>query len=475
MRLTCIGTTTVLLLVAVGCGASAPEGESAAPETTAATIAWPRVLYVTHTAAFRHGVLEASHEIMQELAASSGAFDVELTEDMSLLTADNLATFDAVVFYTTGELPMDDSQRDALLAFVADGKGFVGIHSATDTFYEWPEYGEMIGGYFDDHPWHQEITVRVEDSTHPATRHLAASFVIDDEIYQIKDWARSDVHVLLSLDTGSLDLEDERVKRDDGDFALAWTRSYGSGRVFYTALGHEEAVWRDERFQTHLVEGIRWAMCAVDSDVAANTLSEREVADGWELLFDGSTIDAWRGFKQDTMPGGWTVEDGVMVRTGEAGDIVSTEQFADFELKIDWQIESGGNSGIFFRVDEALDQVWHSAPEVQVLDDDNHVDGQDALTSAGSNYAIQAPSRDVVRPVGEWNEVRLLVEGTHVEHWMNGVKIVEYEFESPEWRALVDASKFAEFAYGESASGHLALQDHGDRVAFRNIKIRRLD
>ena len=320
MRLTCVGTTTVLLLVAVGCGASAPDGETAAPETSVAAIARPRVLYVTHTAGFRHGVLEASHEIVLELAASSGAFDVELTEDMSLLTADNLATFDAVVFYTTGELPMDASQREALLAFVADGKGFVGIHSATDTFYEWPEYGEMIGGYFDDHPWHQEITVRVEDSTHPATRHLAASFVIDDEIYQIKEWARSDVHVLLSLDTGSVDLEDERVKRDDGDFALAWTRSYGSGRVFYTALGHEEAVWRDEWFQTHLVEGIRWAMGAVDSDVAANTLSERELADGWELLFDGSTIDAWRGFKQDTMPGGWTVEDAAMVRTGEAGE-----------------------------------------------------------------------------------------------------------------------------------------------------------
>jgi hypothetical protein len=216
-------------------------------------------------------------------------------------------------------------------------------------------------------------------------------------------------------------------------------------------------------------------MGAVEASSPANTLTEREAADGWELLFDGQSTDAWRGFKQETMTDGWSVEDGALVRTGPGGDIVTKHEYGDFELTIDWQIATGGNSGIFFHVNEDLDEIWHSAPEVQILDDDNHPDGQNPETSAGSNYALHPPSRDVVRPVGEWNEVRLLVRGAHVEHWLNGVRVVEYELGSSDWRALVAASKFAEFPYGESTTGSLAVQDHGDRVAFRNIKVRRLD
>jgi hypothetical protein len=144
--------------------------------------------------------------------------------------------------------------------FVKSGKGFAGVHSATDTFYDWPEYGEMIGGFFDGHPWHQEVTIKVENTKHPATRHLGTSFKINDEIYQFKDFSRSRVHVLLSLDTSSVDLTKKNVKRTDGDFATSWVRDWGKGRVFYTALGHEQAVWSDPRFQTHLLNGIRWTM-----------------------------------------------------------------------------------------------------------------------------------------------------------------------------------------------------------------------
>jgi type 1 glutamine amidotransferase len=165
-----------------------------------------------------------------------------------------------VVFYTTGELPMSDEQKAALMDFVRGGKGFAGIHSATDTFYKWADYGSMIGGYFNDHPWHQEVTVRVEDRAHPATKHLPASFTLNDEIYQFRNWSRDDVHVLLSVDPASVDLTKPNVKRTDKDFALAWTKTVGKGRAFYTALGHEPAVWRDERFQQHLVGGISWAI-----------------------------------------------------------------------------------------------------------------------------------------------------------------------------------------------------------------------
>ena len=219
-----------------------------------------KLLYLTQSAGFKHGVLAVSQDVVRELGRSSGAFEATVTEDCSLLTAENLRNYDAVFFYTTGELPMDEAQKRALLEFVRGGKGFVGAHSATDTFYKWPEYGEMIGGYFNDHPWHQEVTVKVEDPDHPSTKHLPSSFTLNDEIYQFKDWSRGKVHVLLSLDVSSVDLTNPRVKRSDKDFALAWTRTYGQGRVFYTALGHEADVWHDPRFQQHLLGGIRWAM-----------------------------------------------------------------------------------------------------------------------------------------------------------------------------------------------------------------------
>jgi uncharacterized protein len=219
-----------------------------------------KVLYLTHSAGFKHEVLPVSEEVMKEIGERSGLFEVTVTKDCSLISRDSLKQFDAVVFYTTGELPISDEQKAAFLDFIKSGKGFVGIHSATDTFYKWPEYGELIGGYFDQHPWHQEVTVRVEDQTHPATRHLPKSFPIKDEIYQFKDFSRERVHVLLSLDPDSVDLTKPAVHRKDKDFALAWWRNYGKGRVFYTALGHREEVWRDARFQQLIRGALAWAM-----------------------------------------------------------------------------------------------------------------------------------------------------------------------------------------------------------------------
>lgn len=219
----------------------------------------PRVLYLTHSAGFKHDVLPLTEEVMRDLGKRSGAFDATVTQDCSLISEPSLKNYAAVVFFTTGELPMDEAQKKALVEFVRSGRGFVGIHSATDTFYKWSEYLELVGGYFDGHPWHQEVTLRVEDRAHPATAHLPSTFAIRDEIYQFKDWGRDRVHVLLSLDPSSVDLSKKGVNRSDKDFAVAWTREFGKGRVFYTALGHEAAVWQDPRFQQHLAGGIRWA------------------------------------------------------------------------------------------------------------------------------------------------------------------------------------------------------------------------
>ncbi|HEV8114312.1 MAG TPA: family 16 glycoside hydrolase [Planctomycetota bacterium] len=204
-----------------------------------------------------------------------------------------------------------------------------------------------------------------------------------------------------------------------------------------------------------------------------NALTEAEAKEGWRLLFDGKTTNGWRGYKAKAAPAGWQVKDGVLGRAGEAGDLVTDEEFGDFELALDWRIAEGGNSGVFFHVSEDHGYVWETGPEMQILDNEHHPDGKDPRTSAGSNYALNAPKWDATRPVGLWNSARILVQGSHVEHWLNGKKLLEYELGSTEWKELVAASKFASMpGYGKNAKGHIALQDHGDTVEFRNVKIR---
>ncbi|MGH7569068.1 MAG: 3-keto-disaccharide hydrolase [Gemmatimonadales bacterium] len=220
-----------------------------------------------------------------------------------------------------------------------------------------------------------------------------------------------------------------------------------------------------------LLSGGGAAACSAQAPM--NTLTSEERAAGWRLLFDGRTTAGWRGFRMDSMPAGWQVVDGALTRTGGGGDIITTEQFADFELALEWRVAPGGNSGIMFRVTEASDATYESGPEMQVLDDAAHRDGQSRLTAAGANYGLHPAPAGVVKPAGEWNQVRIVVRGPHVEHWLNGTKVVEYELGSPDWEAQVKASKFAQWpGYGRARSGHIALQDHGDRVAYRNLKLR---
>lgn len=211
------------------------------------------------------------------------------------------------------------------------------------------------------------------------------------------------------------------------------------------------------------------------SETTPNTLTPTEQAEGWKLLFDGQSMDLWRGFQKDHVPDGWQVVDGTIHRADKGGDIITREQFSDFELKLEWKVAGPGNSGIFFRVSEQEDQVWRTGPEMQILNNDVHKDGQNPLTRAGSNYALHAPAKEVVKPVGEWNQVRILVKGTHVELWLNDEKVVEYELFSDDWERRVAESKFSKMpSYGRVPNGHIALQDHGDPVWFRNLKIRRL-
>ena len=206
---------------------------------------------------------------------------------------------------------------------------------------------------------------------------------------------------------------------------------------------------------------------------ASNTLTAAERKAGWLLLFDGKTLDKWRAYAAPQVPKGWQAVDGTITRIGGGGDLMTRDQFANFELALEWRISPGGNSGIMFRVVEGPEAPYHTGPEMQILDNANHADGKAPETSAGSNYALHAPIRDVTRPVGSWNAVRLIAHGNTVEHWLNGVKVVEYELGSADWLARVRPSKFNDWpGYGKAPRGHIVLQDHGDVVSFRNLKIR---
>jgi len=202
-----------------------------------------------------------------------------------------------------------------------------------------------------------------------------------------------------------------------------------------------------------------------------NTLTAAEKAAGWKLLFDGKTTAGWRGFKAPAPDPGWHVTDGALSPDPKTSkDIMTKDQFGSFELAFDWKISPKGNSGVMFHVTEAGDETYQSGPEYQVLD---NARGEPPAERAGALYGLYAPAVDIPKPVGEFNRSRLVVSGNKVEHWLNGTKVVEYELGSAELKARIAATKFDAWPqFAASPAGHIALQNHGDEVAYRNIKIR---
>lgn len=219
------------------------------------------------------------------------------------------------------------------------------------------------------------------------------------------------------------------------------------------------------------------AVAGIRAADTPNTLTNKERAEGWKLLFDGSTTSGWRGYKKDAAPEAWKVEDGALTLAGKrVGDLITVDEYENFEFAFEWKISKNGNSGVFYLVQEKpeLAQTYHSGPEYQVIDNAGHPDAKNGPDRhAGANYALQAPAKDTSKPVGQWNQGRIVKRGAHVEHWLNGEKVVEYELWSDAWKAQVAASKFSKMpAYATAKKGHLALQDHGDPVAFRSLKIK---
>jgi type 1 glutamine amidotransferase len=234
------------------------------------------LLVIGEEKGYRHESVSHAMATVERLGKQTGLWDTTLRTDTEALTkkkleynAKNLTNFDAVLFFTGGDLEMDAQQKTDLLSFVHDdGKGFIGVHSAAITFTKWPEFVDMVGGTFDEHPWGTfDAPIIVEDAKFPGMEQWPRAFTLRDEIYQMKSFSRDKVHVLMSLDASKLDLTNPRVHRADHDFAVTWVKMYGKGRVYYSTLGHPEDNWDDPRLQQMYVEAIKWAMGLVDADV----------------------------------------------------------------------------------------------------------------------------------------------------------------------------------------------------------------
>jgi len=252
------------------CGAQS----TAAPATK-------HLLVIGEEKGYRHEAVSHAMAVIERLGKETGLWDTTLRTDTEALTkkkleynAKNLNDFDAILFFTGGDLEMDAQQKADFISFIRDdGKGFIGIHSAAITFVNWPEYGEMIGGYYDEHPWLTfDAPIVVEDPDFPGMHTFPHSFVLRDEIYQMKNYSRDKVRVLMRLDVSKLDMKNKNVHRTDGDFAVTWAKMYGKGRVYYTSLGHVQANWDKPEFQAMITEAIKWAMRLENADLTSRPL-----------------------------------------------------------------------------------------------------------------------------------------------------------------------------------------------------------
>ncbi|MDE2262428.1 MAG: DUF1080 domain-containing protein [Gammaproteobacteria bacterium] len=195
---------------------------------------------------------------------------------------------------------------------------------------------------------------------------------------------------------------------------------------------------------------------------------------GWQNILTSDSAPLLRGWLHPGLPAGWTVHDGVLSKSGEVEDLQSTRTYKDFELELEWKIGKEGNSGIFYRATHQYDEIYWTGPEYQLLDDQNAQDGKNRLTAAGSVYAMYPAPAGVVHPYGHWNEARILVRGNHVTYWMNGRRIVDYDFGSPDWKKRVAASKFSAYpGYGRAPEGLIGIQgNHPGSIAIRNMRIK---
>ncbi|MEU2702377.1 ThuA domain-containing protein [Micromonospora aurantiaca (nom. illeg.)] len=430
---TALGAVTAVLAT-IAC--TVPAGPAAAADAPY------DVLVFSKTAGFRHDSIAVGTQAVRELGAAN-SFTVTATEDAAQFTTANLARFEAVIFLnTTGDV-LNASQQSAFEAYIGAGGGYVGVHSAADTEYDWPFYGNLVGAWFASHPAIQPATVKVEDRAHAATAHLPQRWNRTDEWYDYRTNARSTAHVLASLDEstysgGSM----------GGDHPHAWCKTYSGGRSFYTGGGHTQASYADAAFRAHLLGGIRYAAGRTKADCRPET--------GYTALYNGGTT----GWSQ-AGPGSFTNADATLTSVGGMGLYwYSAKQFTNYSLKLDWRLAGDDNSGVFVGFPPSSDpnSAVNNGYEIQI----DPTDAADRTTGAiyGFKSADLAARDAALNPAGEWNTYEILVESERLQVFLNGVRINDFTNTDPV----------------RSLAGHVGIQNHGtgDDVSFRNIRIKEL-
>ncbi|RKN06461.1 DUF1080 domain-containing protein [Streptomyces radicis] len=428
-----------LLGTAVLPSATASADPTAAPDDPAYD-----VLVFSKTAGFRHDSIEEGIAAITQLGAENN-FTVTATEDSTAFDEANLAQFEVVVFLSTTGDVLDDTQQAAFEGYIQGGGGYVGVHAAADTEYDWEWYNGLAGALFQSHPHIQPADVVVEDRAHDATAHLGETWQRTDEWYDYRTNPREDSHVLASLDESSYE-----GGTMNGDHPIAWCKEYDGGRAFYTGGGHTEESYSEPEFVRHLLGGIRWAAEVTQADCRPES--------GYTSLFDGSGTEGW----SQAGPGSFSLdEDGSLTSVGGMGLLwYETAEFASYSLKLDWRMAGDDNSGIFVGFPPS-DDPWSAVDngyEIQI----DATDADDRTT--GSVYGFQSAdieARDAsLNPPGEWNTYEIRVEGERLQIFLNGTLINDFTNADP----------------ARSLQGHIGIQNHGDgdTVSFRDIRIQEL-
>jgi type 1 glutamine amidotransferase len=391
------------------------------------------VLVFSRTAGFRHDSIPAGIQAIRDLGAAAG-FTVVATEDAETFSAASLARFEAVVFLNTAGDVLSGSQQSAFESYIRGGGGYVGVHSAADTEYDWPFYGELVGSYVARAPGLQQITERVEDRTHAATAHLDPTWVRTDEPYDYRTDVRSSAHVLATV--GS-------------DHPYTWCKAFQGGRSFYTGNGHTPASYAEPAFRALLLGGIRYAAGRAKADCRPET--------GYTTLYDGSAA----GWSQ-AGPGGFTNRDATLSSFDGLGLLwYSAKEFRSYSLKLGWRQAGDDNSGVFVGFPPGSDPstAVSNGYEVQI----DATDAADKTTGAIYGFkSADIPARDAaLNPPGEWNTFELVVESERLQVFLNGIRINDFTNTDPA-RSLT--------------SGHIGIQNHGpgDEVSFRDVRLKEL-
>ncbi|MFD3533296.1 lectin [Streptomyces sp. NPDC058664] len=438
-----VGAALFLTPQAVAVPATAGQPVTMSADARAAADPAYKVLVFSKTAGFRHSSIDDGIAALRGLGTANN-FTVDATEDGQAFTTGNLAQYKAVVFLSTTGDVLNTAQQTAFEQYVQGGGGYVGIHAAADTEYDWPFYEGLAGALFHSHPAIQSATVKVEDRAHDATAHLAGTWQRTDEWYNYRTNPRTTARVLASLDESSYS-----GGNMSGDHPIAWCKDYRGGRAFYTGGGHTDESYTEPAFRRHLLGGIRWAAGMTDADCRPET--------GYTSLFDGSSTTGWK----QAGPGGFALADGTLTSQGGLGMLwYNAKEFTgDYSLKLDWKAAGDDNSGIFIGF-PASDDPWsavNNGYEIQI----DATDAADRTTGAvyGFRSADIAARDAALNPPGEWNTYELRVTGERLEVFLNGRKINDFTNTDPA-RSL--------------RQGHIGLQNHGDGddVAFRNIRIK---